>query len=255
MRKEQLGPVPRGRFGAGFASGMVTGVLVTVLALMLWARLAGPPRAVQSASSGQPVVVAPPVNAPAPETPPATAPAPPQPEIRSNPRPGAAPAPGSLPSAPETGSPQQEGLLLPVAGIPPTSVRDTFNDMRGSVPHEALDIMAPKGTPVIAAADGVIRKLFESRKGGYTIYQFSPDETLCYYYAHLDHYAPGLEEGQRVRRGDIIAFVGTSGNADAAGPHLHFAVTQLEADKKWWTGTPIDPYLMLEGVRNRQSGP
>ena len=251
MTKLTREPEPRTRFGVGFVSGMVTGILATVLALVAWARLAGPPRTALTASPSPAVAVTQPVNAPSPEIPPAPVPAAPQPEIGTNP--WLEPAPGNGPSepAPDVGSPNRAGLLLPVAGIPVASVRDTFNDMRGAVPHEALDIMAPKGTPVIAAADGVIRRLFESRKGGHTIYQFSPDETLCYYYAHLDRYAPGLEEGQRVRRGDVIAFVGTSGNADAAGPHLHFAVTQLEADKKWWTGTPIDPYPLLEGVRDR----
>ncbi len=133
-------------------------------------------------------------------------------------------------------------------GIDPRTVHDNFNEMRGAVRHEALDIMAPRGTPVVAADDGVLRKLFQSRKGGLTLYQFNPDETRCYYYAHLDRYAEGLTEGQLLHRGDRIGYVGSSGNADAGAPHLHFAVTELGPDKKWWEGTPIDPYPLIAGL-------
>ncbi|UNK42077.1 M23 family metallopeptidase [Luteimonas sp. S4-F44] len=138
-------------------------------------------------------------------------------------------------------------LLLPVQGIALADVRDTFDDARGSERrHEALDIMAPAGTPVLAAADGTIEKLFTSERGGLTIYQFEPTGTWSYYYAHLQAYAPGIAEGVHVRRGDVIGRVGSTGNADPAAPHLHFAVFRLTAERQWWTGAPVNPYPLLE---------
>ena len=115
----------------------------------------------------------------------------------------------------------------------------------GGRPHEAVDILAPRNTPVHAVDDGTIAKLFVSRAGGITIYQFDPSGRFCYYYAHLDRYAPGLLEGQRVSRGDVIGYVGTSGNAPPNTPHLHFAVFELDADRRWWKGRAIDPYLIF----------
>ena len=139
-------------------------------------------------------------------------------------------------------------LLLPVAGISPGQLSDTFDDMRGSERrHEALDIMAPRGTPVLAVADGRIAKLFESKQGGLTLYQFDRTETFAYYYAHLDRYAPGLVEGQQLKRGELLGYVGSTGNANPDGPHLHFAIFQLGPDKRWWQGTPINPYPLLGG--------
>lgn len=111
--------------------------------------------------------------------------------------------------------------------------------------HGAIDILAPRGTPVFAADDGVVKKLFTSHAGGLTIYQFDPDARWCYYYAHLDGYAAGLREGQQVHRGEVIGYVGTSGNAPRNTPHLHFAVVRLDPDRRWWGGTPTDPYPLL----------
>ena len=137
-------------------------------------------------------------------------------------------------------------LLVPVAGISPDALIDTFDDKRGTDRiHEALDIMAPAGTPVLATADGTIEKLFDSDNGGLTIYQFNPDETHTYYYAHLQRYAPGLEEGDKVRRGEVIGYVGSSGNASADAPHLHFGIFELGPEKSWWRGTAINPYPLL----------
>ena len=138
-------------------------------------------------------------------------------------------------------------MLLPVQGIKPTELRDTFNDSRGggTRTHEALDIMAPRGTPVLAAIDGRIEKLFESAGGGLTIYEFDKDATRAYYYAHLDRYAAGLAEGQQVRRGEVIGYVGSTGNANPDAPHLHFAIFELGPEKKWWEGTAIDPFPLL----------
>lgn len=137
-------------------------------------------------------------------------------------------------------------LLIPVAGVKPAHLQDTYAQPRGAERmHEALDIIAPKGTPVVAVADGKIAKLFTSKPGGLTIYQFDPSERFSYYYAHLDHYAGNLKEGQMVRRGDVIGYVGSTGNADPATPHLHFAMFELGPDKNWWQGKPLNPYPMM----------
>jgi peptidoglycan LD-endopeptidase LytH len=122
-----------------------------------------------------------------------------------------------------------------------------FSDKRGSARlHEALDIIAPRNTPVKAVEDGRIARLFFSKAGGITIYQFDPSERYCYYYAHLERYADGLREDDLVRKGQVIGYVGTSGNAPKDTPHLHFAIFQLTDQKRWWEGTPIDPYDVLQ---------
>ncbi|WP_426171282.1 M23 family metallopeptidase [Pseudoduganella sp. R-34] len=137
-------------------------------------------------------------------------------------------------------------LFIPVAGVKPEQIQDTYAQPRGSERmHEALDIPAPVGTPVYAVADGKIAKLFTSKPGGLTIYQFDPNEKYSYYYAHLDHYATALKEGQQVKRGDLIGYVGATGNADPAAPHLHFAMFELGPEKNWWQGKPINPYPLL----------
>jgi murein DD-endopeptidase MepM/ murein hydrolase activator NlpD len=138
-------------------------------------------------------------------------------------------------------------LAMPVAGIDPSTIHDTFDEMRGGATrrHDALDILAPRGANVLATDDGTVKKLFTSGAGGLTVYQFDPDERYCYYYAHLDAYAAGLHEGQVLRRGDLVGYVGTTGNAPKETPHLHFAVIRLDPDRRWWTGTPIDPYPLL----------
>ena len=140
-------------------------------------------------------------------------------------------------------------LDIPVAGVGKDDLHDTFSDSRGlgTRTHEALDIMAPRNTPVLAVEDGTIVKLFYSMGGGgKTIYQFDPSLTVSYYYAHLDHYADGLHEGQTVKRGQTIGFVGSTGNASADAPHLHFAINLLTPERKWWKGHPINPYLILK---------
>lgn len=138
-------------------------------------------------------------------------------------------------------------MIVPVAGVPRSAMRDMFNDARGGRRHEAIDIMAPTGTPVIATDDGTVKKLFNSKPGGLTIYQFDPDQRFCYYYAHLDRYAPGLQEGQGVKRGQVIGYVGTTGNAPKNAPHLHFALIRLDKDRRWWKGTYVNPYGLLAG--------
>jgi murein DD-endopeptidase MepM/ murein hydrolase activator NlpD len=137
-------------------------------------------------------------------------------------------------------------LLTPVVGVSPQQLRNTFDEKRGGKTHEALDIMAPRGTPVVATDDGRVVKLFRSVPGGITIYQADRDNEVIYYYAHLDAYAEGLREGQLLKRGDVIGYVGSTGNASAAAPHLHFAVLRMPPGKEWWKGTPVDPLPLLQ---------
>ena len=157
--------------------------------------------------------------------------------------------PPPMPSTPvKPSAPAPSGLIVPVSGIGADQLDDTFDDARGSERvHQALDIMAPAGTPVLAVADGHIEKLFTSDAGGLTIYQFEPSGRYAYYYAHLQAYAPGLREKQTVKRGDVIGTVGSTGNANPEAPHLHFAVFELGPEKQWWKGTPLNPYPLLGG--------
>ena len=135
---------------------------------------------------------------------------------------------------------------IPVEGVKPEQLVRSYDERRsGSRSHEALDILAPRNTPVKAIEDGTIARLFESKAGGTTVYQFDPTEQFCYYYAHLERYADGLREGDSVKKGQVIGYVGTTGNAPKNTPHLHFAVFKLTAAKHWWEGTPIDPYDIL----------
>jgi len=137
-------------------------------------------------------------------------------------------------------------LMMPVEGVTSNALEDTFNDARSiGRRHDAIDIMAPRGTEVHAVDDGTVAKLFTSKAGGLTIYQFDPAETFSYYYAHLDRYATGLSEHQSVRRGQLLGYVGSSGNASAHAPHLHFAIARLGTDRAWWKGDPINPYPLL----------
>lgn len=136
-------------------------------------------------------------------------------------------------------------LSLPVNGVRGEQLVATFDEARGDRPHEAIDIMAPRGTPVVATEDGRIARLFWSKAGGHTIYQCDPTDTYVYYYAHLDRYADDLAEGQAVRRGQTIGYVGSTGNAKGDAPHLHFAIFLLTPDKRWWDGAALDPYPVL----------
>jgi murein DD-endopeptidase MepM/ murein hydrolase activator NlpD len=140
-------------------------------------------------------------------------------------------------------------LQFPVDGIQPETVRDTFDDGRPGHRHEALDIMAPSGTPVRAVDEGKLVKLYDSKPGGLTVYQFDPAGQLAYYYAHLDRYAEGLQEGMQLRRGDLIGYVGTTGNAAPDAPHLHFAVFLLGPERQWWNGEALNPYCAWRSAR------
>jgi murein DD-endopeptidase MepM/ murein hydrolase activator NlpD len=185
----------------------------------------------------------------APQTaPPGQPPAPqPTPPAQTVPAPTAPSLPPPAPSGPVSTDLAAKNLIVPVQGIRAEQLSDTFNQSRGNGErrHEALDIMAPRGTPVLATEDGTVMKLFTSKQGGLTIYEFDPTTTYAYYYAHLDRYAEGLREGSAVRRGQVIGYVGFTGNASPDGPHLHFAVFRLTPEKQWWKGEPINPFGLL----------
>lgn len=141
---------------------------------------------------------------------------------------------------------RERQLVVPVQGIDRSKLMQTFDDPRsGARRHQAIDILAPRHTPVLAVEDGTIARMFMSRAGGITLYQYDPGQQYVYYYAHLERYAEGLEEGSRLRRGQVIGYVGTSGNAPPNTPHLHFAIFETTEPKRWWDGLAIDPYLVL----------
>ncbi|HLK67073.1 MAG TPA: M23 family metallopeptidase [Bryobacteraceae bacterium] len=142
-------------------------------------------------------------------------------------------------------------MTSPVRGLTLANLRDTFDEVHNGRPHEAIDIPAPRGTPVRAVVSGTVRKLFLSKPGGNTIYEFDEMEMYCYYYAHLDSYVEGLHENMRVARGDVIGFVGSTGNADPLTPHLHFAIFELGPGKLWWKGQAINPYPALAAAVKR----
>jgi len=137
-------------------------------------------------------------------------------------------------------------LLIPVAGVPASRLRDTFTQARSEGrQHDAIDIMAPQETPVLATTDGLVLKLFQSDRGGVTLYELDPSGRYVYYYAHLMRYADGITEGKQLRRGDVIAYVGDTGNPGAGNFHLHFAISKLTSPHKWSGGDPINPYPLL----------
>jgi len=164
----------------------------------------------------------------------------------ASPSPASVESGGIQPVAPANSFVGSLKLIVPVVGVKPEQLLDTFADARseGRV-HDAIDIPAAAGTPVIAAADGEIVKLFQSDRGGTTVYQLSTDRKLIFYYAHLQRYADGLEAGKIVRQGDVIAYVGDTGNAGAGNFHLHFSIAIVADPKRYWEGTNINPYPLL----------
>jgi murein DD-endopeptidase MepM/ murein hydrolase activator NlpD len=212
-------------FILGFAAGIVC------LAAVLWntgnfpTAHAMAPKAPEAIRFTPPPPGPPPV--PLPETPPvpAIAIAPPLPAV--------------------LGDSSAHSLAMPVAGVDPRKLHSNFAEMRGNHAHEALDIMAPRGTEVRAVAAGTVVKLFNSKPGGLTVYQFDDSRPWCYYYAHLDRYAPGLKEGMVLHPGDVLGYVGSTGDASPNAPHLHFAVFLLGPEKHWWQGTAVDPLPLL----------
>jgi len=226
---------------------LIVGVIVAGLALQIWWRprhaALGPPATnLIRESAATPIL----------ENSPATSPTPAAPVIAQSP---------AAHSVEETPPPQTDQasspplnpsfvgtlkLIIPVAGVKPDQLLDTFTDARseGRV-HDAIDIPAPAGTPVLAAADGEIVKLFPSERGGTTIYQLSSDRKLVFYYAHLQRHADGLVVGKFVKQGDVIAYVGDTGNAGAGNFHLHFSISIVADPKRYWEGTNINPYQLL----------
>ena len=161
------------------------------------------------------------------------------------PRTAASPAPAAGPAKAASGA----ALVIPVRGKGPADLTDTFTAARagGARVHDAIDIMAPEGTPVIAAAPGKVEKLFLSNDGGNTVYVRSPDGRTIYYYAHLDRYADGLQQGRPLRRGDVIGYVGDTGNAVPGNYHLHFAIWIAKDTTEFWDGVEVNPYPLLQG--------
>jgi len=143
------------------------------------------------------------------------------------------------------------GLAIPVARVNAAQIADTYFQRRGgdTRTHEALDIAAPRGTAVVAVEDWRVVKLFSSRQGGLTLYQFDPGNEFSYYYAHLDGYAQGIREGMTLRKGQVLGYVGSTGNASADAPHLHFAIFRLGPERQWWRGSPLNPFLVWRDRR------
>jgi murein DD-endopeptidase MepM/ murein hydrolase activator NlpD len=249
---------------------LIAAVIVAALAALIWT--------LSTKYSTSPVtpVALPPAgevsDAPSPQSSPLSAPTPPveltplvsptvSTELSPTPTPNVGLAPPQQQATPPTSAPAQAfpqspvagaangaSLLIPVAGIRPQDLQDTFNNARSEGrTHDAIDIIAPRHTPVIATADGRIAKLFNSVKGGITIYQLSTDEKTVYYYAHLERYADGLREGHFARRGETIGYVGDSGNATPGNCHLHFQVYLVTDPKRIWDGTELNPYTLLRG--------
>ena len=239
----------RGRVAAAFILGFAAGVLC--LAVGLW--FVGGLNVGQLHAVVRPLPNVPPVNyndvardAPNSTTPPSQLPQ----VIQGPVTPSPAPIPQHLaPSsdadrlAPD--SPAMDKPIMPLAGVDAAKLTDTFSEIHSGHQHEALDIPAPKGTPVKAAVEGNIAKLFRSKEGGLTVYQFDNSQTYAYYYAHLDHYAKNLKEGMLLRKGDVVGAVGSTGNASPNAPHLHFAIFKLGPEKQWWKGDAVDPLPFL----------
>jgi murein DD-endopeptidase MepM/ murein hydrolase activator NlpD len=219
-------------FGFGFGAGMA------VLAGALW--MSGNLRTSAAAPMPTTTTLTAPAAAPVP------AEAPKLPSSASPPPPAAQPFPpvkdGADRTAPDA---NVDRPIVPVQGVALGQITDTFNDKRDGHKHEALDIPASRGTPVVASVEGNVARLFQSKLGGITVYEFDDSQTYCYYYAHLDHYASGLKEGTLLRQGQVLGYVGTTGNAPKDAPHLHFEVHKLGAEKKWWKGEAVDPLNLL----------
>lgn len=176
--------------------------------------------------------------------------------VRTKPIPEPAPDAGAPAEVAAMPAPEaalaSKALIIPVEGIDPSRIRDSYTAARGGRTHDAVDIMAPRGTPVIAVEGGTILRLRQNDAGGITIYQLDPDERFVYYYAHLDGYRKGLLEGMPVQQGDLLGFVGTTGNAPKDTPHLHFQVMLYRGHGQYWGGEPINPHPYLTRSGRRQ---
>jgi murein DD-endopeptidase MepM/ murein hydrolase activator NlpD len=261
-----IGPRTRVLLIAAVLFGTVA-ALVWFLSYRYWSQpvtpLAPPAGGAEQTASPLPTVSPATSSSVEPSVEPSAAPsASPSPVSSPEPQPSASPAPSGSPSADAAPRPPDsqgntaqasgdplQGLLIPVAGIRPEQLQDTFKDARseGRV-HDAIDIIAPRNTPVLAAADGRIVRLFQSVKGGTTLYQLaSADEHVVFYYAHLERYADGVADGHFARRGETIGYVGDSGNATPGNTHLHFQIYRVADPKRFWTGDNLNPYPLLRG--------
>ncbi|HYH79127.1 MAG TPA: M23 family metallopeptidase [Longimicrobium sp.] len=238
---------------APFLSGagtMLLLVIVLMWALPRWLPAGGlvirvGPYSAAADRSGAPAAV--PVPVPADAVAPRAAEVPPSSTI--GPPPAAVAAQPDVPLATVPSALAPGRLMVPVQGVGASRLVDTYNQARGQGRvHDAIDIMAPRGTPVMAAADGVVLKLFQSARGGITLYELAPDRRTIYYYAHLDRYAAGIGEGRALRRGDVIGYVGDTGNSGTGNYHLHFEVSTTTDPKRYWAGTPQNPYPLLVGA-------
>ena len=217
----------------GFRGALPVALLASFVAGALidgWLRTYGPPKPAQTETPSDTFIAAP---SPSPSPSPSM--------VKDAPRSASAPAPVAT-----IGDVPHGRIRMPIDGEDIESFKGGFAERRSDRPHEAIDMLAPRNTPVHAVENGTIAKLFTSKAGGLTVYQFDPSARLCYYYAHLDRYADGLQDGQAVSQGDVIGYVGTTGNAPPNTPHLHFAVFEMNADKHWWQGRPLDPYLVFK---------
>lgn len=228
----------------GFAIGLVAGSRITSSSSR--DRLDGetaladrgrrtPDRSPPPGAATPPAIAEPDLQPPAPTTPP-------------TPPPASPPARAPEPPGDGGGGSGLRDLLLPVEGVDRDQLANNYDERRGRRRHEAIDILAPRNTPVRAVADGTVAKLFRSVAGGTTIYHFDPSGRYCYYYAHLERYARGLKEGDPLTRGQVIGYVGTSGNAPPDTPHLHFAIYRLGPDRRWWEGEPLNPFPALRNA-------
>ena len=227
-----------------FTIGFALGIVCLAAALWTTGRLSLTPA---QAAHLEPVSLALP---PAPATAAAPTPVPdstPAPPVPSTAYPAGTPPAVTRPDVPAPPLPNSTPTLaMPIAGIDPRTLHSNFAETRTGHAHEALDIMTPRGTPVLAVAEGNVVKLFNSKPGGLTVYQFDNTQRWCYYYAHLDRYAAGLKEGMLLRKGEVLGYAGSTGDASPAAPHLHFAVFELGPEKSWWKGTAIDPLPLLK---------
>ena len=160
----------------------------------------------------------------------------------------AAPRSAAVASTPDELSALAASLVVPVAGVTPAELRGSFTAPRGggTRQHNALDIPAPRGTPVISATPGRVLRLYNSKAGGLMVYAADATGRFILMYGHLDRYAEGLREGMSLARGQTIGYVGTTGNAPPDVPHLHFAIARTSDVRRWWTGTPVDPAPLLK---------
>ncbi len=236
---------PRRRFRPRRRALLLASIIfVSLAALIAVLSLHDTPRPVTPIAlppAGEPRDAPPPQPSPTPTVAPSV-----QPSTSSTPSDSATPARAAASPASEMTPNDPTKLLIPVAGVRPEDLRDTYSDARSEGrTHDAIDIMAPRGTPVIAAAAGRIVKLFYSERGGTTIYQLDPDNRTVYYYAHLERYADGLQEGHEAERGEVIGYVGDTGNSGAGNYHLHFSVSVVSDPKRHWDGVSVNPYPLL----------